>query len=278
MRERRYTSEDGVELVYDDLGPPESVPIVLCHGLAAAAMQFADDADFLARFGYRVLVPDLRGHGRSASPATLTPDTLSIDRLAADMTAMLDDAAAETVHWVGNSLGGIVALAMLKQHRLRTLATFGTTCAIELPRVGGHHLVTAARGLLGPNLLARLTAQSTSDDPAARALIESILRDARYDVVAMLAGALTHYNLIAEAEATTIPVLMLRGGKDRAVNAGLGRTLTAMQGRSNFTLVELPGGGHCANLDARDGYRTALLEFWASSPVPAPPDGPPPRG
>jgi len=269
VSERHYMSADGVELVYDDVGPPGSVPIVLCHGLAAAAAQFADDAAFFAEFGFRVLVPDLRGHGRSASPAPLTPESVSIGRLAADMTAMLDDAGVATVHWVGNSLGGIVALGMLKQQRLRTLATFGTTYAIELPRIGGHHLVTAARGVLGAKLLARLTARNTSEDPAARALIESILRQVRYDVVAVLAGVLTRYDLIAEAEAATIPILMLRGGKDRAVNAGLGRTLSAMRGRPNFTLVELPDGGHCANLDARGPYRAALLDFWSSSPVPA---------
>lgn len=277
MSERHFSSADGVDLVYDDLGPPGSVPIVLCHGLAAAAAQFADEAAFFAEFGFRVLVPDLRGHGRSASPAPLTPASLSIAQLAADMTALLDDARVETVHWVGNSLGGIVGLAMLKQQRLRTLATFGTSYAIELPRIGGHHLVTAARGVFGPKLLARLTAQNTSDDPAARALIESILKQARYDVVAMLAGVLTRYDLIAEAEAATIPILMLRGGKDRAVNAGLGRTLTAMRTRPNFTLVDLPGGGHCANLDARQPYRAALLEFWSSSPAPAPPADRPPQ-
>ena len=275
MSERHLTAADGVDLVYDDLGPPDSVPIVLCHGLAAAAAQFAADAAFFAGFGYRVLVPDLRGHGRSASPAKLTPATVGIEQLATDMTAMLDHAGAHSVHWVGNSLGGIVALAMLKQQRLRTLATFGTTYAIELPRIGGHHLVTAARGMLGPNLLAKVTARHTSDDPAARALIEAILRQARYDVVAMLAAVLTRYDLVAEAEAATIPILLLRGGKDRAVNAGLARTLKAMRGRANFTLVDLPGGGHCANLDAREPFRAALLEFWSSSPVPAPPGGRP---
>jgi hypothetical protein len=41
VSERRFVSTDGVELVYDDLGPPRSVPIVLCHGLAAAAEQFS---------------------------------------------------------------------------------------------------------------------------------------------------------------------------------------------------------------------------------------------
>lgn len=277
MSERRFRTSDGIELVYDDLGPASSVPVVLCHGLAAAAAQFGADAAYFAEFGFRVLVPDLRGHGRSEAPAALTPETLGLPRLAADLIEMLDDAASGPVHWVGNSLGGIVALQMLAQQRFRTLATFGTAYAVGLPQIGGHHLVTAARGLLGAKLLARITAHTTSEDPAARALIESILRETRYDVVAALAGVLTRYDLIGEAQAATLPILMLRSGRDRVVNAGLARTLQAMQTRGNFELVELPQGGHCANLDARDAFRAALLDFWASSPAPAPPADRPAR-
>jgi pimeloyl-ACP methyl ester carboxylesterase len=137
--------------------------------------------------------------------------------------------------------------------------------------------VTAARRVLGASLLARLTAQTTSEDPEARALIESILQAARYDVVAALAGVLTQYDLIAEARAADLPILMLRGGRDRAVNAGLGKTLAAMRDKPNFSLVELPSGGHCANLDAREMFRAALLDFWSTNPAPAPPAGRPPR-
>ena len=60
---------------------------------------------------------------------------------------------------------------------------------------------------------------------------------------------------------------MLRGARDRAVNAALGSTLSAMRGRPNFTLVELPTGGHCANLDATDAWREALLAFWSRQPL-----------
>lgn len=265
MIAREFTSSDGVRLVYDDLGPADGPPVVLCHGLAAAAAQFADDARYFAGLGHRVLVPDLRGHGRSASPNPVRPEAFSIARMAADMTEMLDHAGVGKVHWAGNSLGGIVALQMLREERFRTLATFGTVYAISLPQIGGHHLLTASRAVLGQNLLASLTARSTSRDPAARALIEAILRDARHDVTAMLAAVLTRYDLIAEAQAATIPILLLRGGRDMAVNTGLGSTLKAMAGRPNFALVELPDGGHCANLDARGTFRAAILGFWQAN-------------
>ena len=56
-----------------------------------------------------MLVPDIRGHGRSGAPAGLRAEDFSIPRLASDMIALLDDAGAAAVDWVGNSLGGIIA-------------------------------------------------------------------------------------------------------------------------------------------------------------------------
>jgi pimeloyl-ACP methyl ester carboxylesterase len=265
MIAREFTSSDGTRLAYDEYGHGAATPVVLCHGLAATGEQFAADAMFFAGLGHRVLVPHLRGHGRSATPAPLTAESLSIGRLATDLIEMLDDAGVDRVHWVGNSLGGIVALEMLAARRFRTLATFGTTYAIKLPRVGGHRLISASHRLLGGEALAAVAARMTSPHPGAQRLIEKMLREVRPDVTATLAGVLTHYDLIATGAAADIPVLLLRCGQDRLVNAGLGDTLRTMQRQPNFRLVEVPRGGHVANLDASDAVRVALLEFWGSA-------------
>jgi pimeloyl-ACP methyl ester carboxylesterase len=262
---RTYQSSDGVRLVYDDLGPRDGLPVVLCHGLAAQAAQFADDAAFFAGLGHRVLVPDLRGCGRSASPSPMTVTAFRIEQLADDLTRMLDDAQAGPVHWLGNSLGGIAALAMLPLGRFRTLATFGTAYSLDLPQVGGHRLISASYAVLGMRTMAAITARTTTSDKAARALIERMLNDSRPEVTSLQAGAVTRYDLIANAVAAPLPILMLRGGRDTLVNAALPATLAVMQGRPNFTLVELPAGGHCANLDARDAFRAALLKFWSAA-------------
>jgi pimeloyl-ACP methyl ester carboxylesterase len=256
------TTDDGVPIVYGDLGPRAGIPVVLCHGLAAAGRQMHADAAYFAAAGYRVLVPDLRGHGRSGRPAPLTRDSVSITRMAADLVAMLDHAGAGPVHWVGNSLGGILALHMLPDHeaRFRTLATFGTAYRLSLPAWGG--FVPLSYRLLGPGVVARLTAWATTRDPKARVLIEKLLREHDPEVGGLLVSNLASYDMIANAERARLPILLLRGGRDGAVNAALATTIRAMQGRANFELVEIAGGGHCANLDATDAWRAALLEFW----------------
>lgn len=256
------SSDDGVRIVYADAGPRDGTPVVLCHGLAAAGEQLAADADYFAGLGYRVLVPDLRGHGRSGRPAPLTRQSLSIARMASDLLAMLDQAAVGPVHWVGNSLGGILALHLLAAHerRFRTLATFGTLYRLGLPR--WRTLIPLSYRVFGRALVATLTARGTTRDPRARVLVENMIRQNDPAVGGLLASNLASYDLTANAQRATLPILMLRGGRDGLVNLGLGRSIAAMQGRSNFTLVELPEGGHCANLDATEIWRAALLAFW----------------
>lgn len=263
--ERRFASSDGVEIVYDDLG--QGPVVVLCHGLAAGALQLRPDAAYFAAKGYRVLVPDLRGHGRSGKPVPLDGTTMSLERLAGDLLALLDDAQAGPVHWVGNSLGGILALQLLAEghaERFQTLATFGTAFRLDLPG-GLAPLLPAVQGLLGKRLSGWLVARATTGNQAARPVIAHLIESFDPQVGLHLTRNLARYDLLAAGVAATLPMLMLRGSADRLVNAALPATLAAMQGKANFRLVELEGGGHCANLDVPDAWRRELETFWAST-------------
>ena len=65
----RWTASDGVELAWHELG--EGRPILLLHGLFSdAQMNWINfgHADRIAAAGFRVIMPDLRAHGLSASP------------------------------------------------------------------------------------------------------------------------------------------------------------------------------------------------------------------
>lgn len=268
---RQILTDDGVPIVYGDFGPRNATPVVLCHGLAAAGEQLEADARYFAGLGYRVLVPDLRGHGTSGKPVPLSTEGFSIPRMADDLLAVLDDVAVGPVHWVGNSLGGILALQLLAQHeaRIKTLATFGTAYRLSLPRWGAR-FIPLGYALLGPRLIAGMTAWGTTRNPAARPVIEKLVAQFDPEVGRFVAENLASYDLIANARAAKLPILMLRGGRDFQVNAALGPTLAAMRDRPNFTLVEVPGGGHCANLDAADVLRAELVRFWKDRQAPPP--------
>jgi 3-oxoadipate enol-lactonase len=252
------TTSDGVRLVYVDAGPRDGVPIVSCHGLAASGAQFVADSVFFSGLGYRVIVPELRGHGASGKGTDY-----SIKRMALDLVELLKHAGVGPVHWVGNSLGGILALHLLgeRPELFRTLATFGTSYALNLP-AGPTVLIPLSYRVFGRELVAWVTARMTTQDKPARELIAAVIRSNDPEVVRAAAARVATYDLINNGVAATLPILMLRCGRDGAVNAALGPTLKAMTGRPNFTLVEVPEGGHCANLDATGDVRRELLAFW----------------
>lgn len=81
---RSAISDDGVAIAYGDFGPRNARTIVLCHGLGATGELFAADAAYFAGRGYRVLLPDLRGHGASGKPAGHLQDGFTIECMAAD--------------------------------------------------------------------------------------------------------------------------------------------------------------------------------------------------
>jgi 3-oxoadipate enol-lactonase len=264
MTQRGVIASDGVRIAYRDHGPADGRPIVLVHGLGAQGRQFADDARYFAEKGFRVLVPDLRGHGQSDKPLAIHPASFSIPLLAADLTAMLEDAEAGPVDWVGNSLGGILAFELLKNqaHRFRSLATFGTAHALNLPVIAAS-AIPAMYGLLGRALVSKLGGIGTTRNKAARPLIAKMLHDFDPLVGRAIAENVRRYDLLENALAFPGPMLLLRGGLDRQVNMALRGTLPAFEGRKNFRVVDLAEAGHCANLDAPAALRDTLERFWA---------------
>ena len=86
-----------------DWGDPDAPAVVCLHGVTHDGAQFAGLAERLT--GFRVLAPDLRGHGRSGWEPPW------------DLATLLDD-VLETVDvasasWVGHSLGGRLVLELL---------------------------------------------------------------------------------------------------------------------------------------------------------------------
>jgi pimeloyl-ACP methyl ester carboxylesterase len=156
-----------------------------------------------------------------------------------------------------------LGLELLARHepRLLTLATFGTPYSLSLPRLSAH-AIPLSYAVFGPRLYGWMAAQGMTRHAPAQPLIASIVEQFDPQVGLLAAHNLARYDLIANALAARLPILMLRGGRDPQANIMLGPTLRAMRKRPNFTLVEVPKGGHCANLDAAEQVRKELLRFW----------------
>lgn len=252
------------DISYCDVGPKGGPTIVLCHGLASSGRQFSEDAQFFAERGYRVILPDLRGHGRSSVPDAITQEDFLIPNMANDLIAILDHAGIDAVHYVGNSLGGILALHLLPTHaeRFLTFTTFGTSYALMTPHFSAD-AVPRIYDFIGPEWVDKIIARSTSKRRSAQELVHELLDDYDIKVVGYVAKSVGNYDFIQNAKLFEKPIMMLRGGEDVLVNAALITTMREMKQQKNFAYFDIPKGGHCANLDAQEEVRIALLGFFA---------------
>lgn len=265
LRYQDCLAADGTRLSYGTIGSGSVV--VLCHGLAANGAQFIADAEYFAALGYRVIVPDLRGHGRSQAPSSSKPEDFSIPTMAADLLAVLDHAQADTVHWVGNSLGGILVLHLLGlvPERFSSVTIFGTCFSLNVP-AGLIPVLPALRRVLGPRLLGTIAAAATTRYKPARELIAAMAREFDPRVGVAIAHHVRRYDLTDNALGYPGPMLIMLCGQDHPVNLSLRPALKRIGQRPNWTVVDLPTAGHCANLDASPAWRKALTRFLQAQP------------
>ena len=96
---------ENISLYYEEQGAGE--PLLLLHGLGSNGRSWEyQQAPFAAQ--YRVIVPDVRGHGRSAKP----PGPYSVPQFARDIFALLDHLQIDRFHLVGLSMGGMIGFQM----------------------------------------------------------------------------------------------------------------------------------------------------------------------
>ena len=108
----RFTSFDGTSLAYTEMG--QGPPVLLLHGLFSSAhlnwVKFGTAAELIAA-GYRLILPDLRGHGQSDAPHD--PAFWPEDVLAKDAEALISHLALWDFDIGGYSLGARTVVRLM---------------------------------------------------------------------------------------------------------------------------------------------------------------------
>jgi pimeloyl-ACP methyl ester carboxylesterase len=99
---------NGVGIEYQVTG--QGRPVVLLHGFPDSGRLWRHQVPALAEAGFQVIVPDLRGYGRSGKPAAVADYSMTL--LAGDVMAVLADAGADRAHVVGHDWGAALAWAI----------------------------------------------------------------------------------------------------------------------------------------------------------------------
>src|SRR5438105_8350998 len=212
-----FTASDGLSLAYytDDFTDPwKNAPtLLLLHAAMGSARRYFAWVPHLAR-DYRVVRLDLRGHGRSQIPPAEQP--LTLDRLALDVTELLDHLGVAQAHLVGNSAGGYLGqqLAMTRPERVRSLSLFGSTPGLKNSQAPSWIPQIQAKGLrefLAETIRDRLSADS---DPG---LVNWFLDEAGKNDPAYIARfvlLMASYDWSDQVARIRVPTLVVSPGRE----------------------------------------------------------------
>lgn len=105
VREGHSVTLNGIEIYYETVG--EGEPLLLLHGWSGTGHDYDPFVEEFSRH-YRLILPDMRGHGRSTNPG----NTVTFSQLASDVFALLDHLGLDRVRAIGASMGGITLYHM----------------------------------------------------------------------------------------------------------------------------------------------------------------------
>jgi pimeloyl-ACP methyl ester carboxylesterase len=120
----------GINIAYVTLGDKKNTPIVLIHGVTDTYLSFSQVAPVLEKAGFYVIIPELRGHGKTDKPKK---ETYTIERHTADINALLDKLEIKKAHISGHSLGSFIAqnLAVKNPDKVSSLILIGSAASLE---------------------------------------------------------------------------------------------------------------------------------------------------
>ena len=116
---------NGTSIYYRDIGP-RGEPLLLLHGFPETGDAFAQVAGPLGK-RYRLIVPDLRGAGRSER----TLSGYDKKTLASDVKALMDHLKIDRAHVIGHDIGARIAYAFAVQYPERLLSLVVAEAFIE---------------------------------------------------------------------------------------------------------------------------------------------------
>ncbi|NJL33301.1 MAG: alpha/beta fold hydrolase [Chloroflexaceae bacterium] len=253
------TMINGIKLHYIDRG--EGQPILLIQRLSAGGCDVGAAALVLEEH-YRVIIPDLRGFGESAVPA----GPYLMDTFVDDLIALLDQLEIKRVVVVGLSMGGYIAMALVRRYPLRVHAlVLADTRANPDDAAGKASRETNAQlaeragaTAIADQMVPRLLAPTAPENIQMR-VRQIIERNNPQGIAAALRGMAQRPDSTGLLPEIRVPTLLLVGEQDALTTpetmAGMQRAIDGSQ------LVVVPGAGHLPNLEQSERFNTALFSF-----------------
>lgn len=212
-----------------------------------------------------VLRFDARGFGGSPAGDGL----LSMERIADDAAAVLEQAGVARAAVVGISMGGYAAFAMVRRHPhlLRALVLADTRAGADSPDTRRTRSLQAEKvrrsgtGTLADAMVPRLVGRTTqAERPAVVAAVrEAVLAAPARGVVDALAGLAARADSTPTLREIRVPTLVVCGAEDEITPPAEAEAMA--RGIGGSRLVAIPRAGHLSSLEDPAAFDAAVRPF-----------------
>ncbi len=259
-----FTEVGGLRVRYADRGFGDSV-VLLLHGFGGDLDNWMFNLDSLAE-KHRVLALDLPGHGQSVK-TNVDP---SLSGMAKFVRNFLDVLSVSSVHVVGHSMGGAIAM-QLASDSPETVKSLGLICSAGLgPDINSDYLRGFVEAQSQQELKLVLEQLFADESLVNLQLVNNLLNYKRMDGVEASLNALSE-TLISAGEqtfltdnivASGIPVLVIWGKQDRIIPVSHAQNFSAAGGYC--VEVEIfDSAGHMVQMEKAYEVNRSLLNFLA---------------
>jgi len=244
--EQGHVEHDGARIWYAAFGA--GTPVVLLHGGLGHGGNWAYQVPALMAAGYRPIVIDSRGHGRSTRDAR--PYTYV--RMASDVRAVMDALGIDRAAFIGWSDGACIALVLAMQSPERAAGVFFFGCNMD---------PSGAKPFQPPPVIDRCFSRHRQD----YAVLSATPGDFDAFVAAVTEMMQTQPNATgAELGAIRVPVTIVQSEHDEFIRPEHAQYLARTIPGACFVL--LPGVSHFAPLQRPALFNDAVLAFLSGLP------------
>lgn len=256
----RKVQVNGVEIAYRFDGPEGGHVVVLSNSLMSDHTMWDVNVPALAD-RYRVLRYDTRGHGRSGT----TPGPYSIAMLADDAVGLLDALKIGQAHFVGLSMGGMIAQQMGARFPERVYSLGLCDTASEMPprsiwaerfEIAGSR---GAAGLVDSTIQRWFTAPFIARDPAAIEKVRRMILGTGTEGYIACGSAVRDMAQTTMLLKVKAPTLVLVGRQDPACTVEQATVIHRMIDRSEMVVLEK--AAHLSNIEQPQAFNAALRAF-----------------
>lgn len=250
------------QIAYWTLG--DGPAVVLLHPFPVHHEFWLPVAEGLAA-RYRLILPDLRGHGESEvgdGPATM-------EKHAADISGVMDDAQVGRAPLIGVSIGGYLLFEFWRKYRARVVALglCNTKASADNAEARAGRLQAAndvlERGTepFFESMVARLLGRSTRETRPD--LVEGALRMMRQmspeDVAQVQRGMADRPDSVETLQAINVPTLLVTGEED--ILTGVNEAELMRRHIAGSQLRVVPKGGHYSLWEQPDQATSLMRQF-----------------